>query len=144
MITPLCIDHIVLRTPQLQEMIDFYCDVLGCSVERRTAPEFGLTQLRAGSALIDLVAVDSELGKLGGEAPGKYGNNMDHFCLQIAPIPEQTLIHIFEAAGIPAGEIQTRNGAEGFGPSIYILDPDENQVELRSRLTPEQSNDQVR
>ena len=141
MITPLCIDHIVLRTSQLQKMIDFYCDVLGCSLERQTAPGFGLTQLRAGSSLIDLVDVDSELGKLGGDAPGRYGNNMDHFCLQIAPIAEETLKHLFDAAGIPAGEILTRNGAEGFGPSLYIRDPDENQVELRSRLVSDQVND---
>jgi len=141
MITPLCIDHIVLRTPQLQKMIDFYCDVLGCTIERQTSPEIGLTQLRAGSALIDLVVVDSELGRLGGEAPGRYGNNMDHFCLQIAPVAEDALKQIFVAAGVPVGEIQTRNGSEGFGPSIYIRDPDENQVELRSRLHPDQSND---
>ncbi len=133
-ITPLCIDHVVLRTTQLQKMIDFYCDVLGCSIESQASAKFGLTQLRAGSSLIDLVVVDSEIGRLGGEAPGRYGNNMDHFCLQIAPVEEETLKLIFENAGVAAGEIQTRNGAEGFGPSLYIRDPDSNQVELRSRL----------
>ena len=29
------IDHIVLRVVDLDAMIRFYCDVLGCTVERR-------------------------------------------------------------------------------------------------------------
>ena len=51
------IDHLVLRTSRLEQMLDFYCRVLGCSVERETGPELGLVQLRAGDALIDLVTV---------------------------------------------------------------------------------------
>jgi len=30
MIKPKLIDHIVLRTDLYRELIDFYCDVLGC------------------------------------------------------------------------------------------------------------------
>ncbi len=133
-ISPLEIDHIVLRTQNLTAMKQFYCEVLGCELERETNPQVGLTQLRAGSALIDLVTVDSQLGRLGGEAPGRTGNNMDHFCLQIVPMDQTLLIQTLRSHGIEAGEIQTRYGAEGFGPSIYIHDPDGNQVELRCRF----------
>ena len=52
------IDHIVLRTTKLQAMLEFYTGVLGCKVERETSLKTGLTQLRAGNALIDLVVVD--------------------------------------------------------------------------------------
>ncbi len=76
------IDHIVLRVVDLPKMLAFYCDILGCVVEREVA-ELGLTQLRAGSALIDLVTVDSKLGQQGGRAPEQEGRNLDHFCLQI-------------------------------------------------------------
>ncbi len=82
------IDHIVLRTSNLKAMLHFYSVVLGCKVERETSPELGLTQLRAGNALIDLVAVDSHLGKTGGGAPTATENNVDHFCLQLKPITE--------------------------------------------------------
>ena len=58
MIRPTALDHIVLRTDRYRELIDFYCDVLGCTVERTLSESFGLTQLRAGSALIDIVDVD--------------------------------------------------------------------------------------
>ena len=69
------LDHIVLRTTRLAPMLDFYCGVLGCVVERETSPALGLTQLRAGEALIDLVVVDSELGRVGGGPPAATGND---------------------------------------------------------------------
>jgi len=49
MIKPLAIDHIVLRTENYRNLINFYCDVIGCSLERETSADFGLTQLRAGN-----------------------------------------------------------------------------------------------
>ena len=55
------IDHLVLRVTNLPVMQAFYCDVLGCTVERE-ARDLGLTQLRADSSLIDLVPVDGPLG----------------------------------------------------------------------------------
>lgn len=126
------IDHIVLRTTQLQEMLTFYCEVLGCKIERETSPDIGLTQLRAGDALIDLITVDSRLGKVGGGAPTKTENNVDHFCLQLKPISEDEIKSHLQAHSIEAGNFESRYGAQGLGQSIYIKDPEGNTVELRS------------
>jgi catechol 2,3-dioxygenase-like lactoylglutathione lyase family enzyme len=128
------IDHIVLRTTKLQAMLEFYAGVLGCEVERETSPQTGLTQLRAGNALIDLVVVDSLLGKLGGTAPSQTGNNLDHFCLQLKPISEEEIITHLESNGVEVGEFDDRYGAQGFGKSVYVKDPEGNVVELRSRI----------
>jgi len=128
------IDHIVLRTEHVDRMIRFYTKVLGCEVERATPPETGLTQLRAGESLIDIVAVDSELGHAGGGPPTPKENNLDHFCLRIEPIGEDSLRQWLESQGIDGGGFEIRYGAEGFGPSIYIADPDGNTVELRCEL----------
>ncbi len=87
------IDHVVLRTEQPDALVVFYCDVLGCTLERRTSLELGLVQLRAGNALIDILAVNSELGRLGGAAPGKQGRNMDHFCVLIDPFDEKAILY---------------------------------------------------
>ena len=57
------IDHIVLRVRALPRALVFYRDVLGCRVEREQ-PELGLTQLRAGRSLIDLVTLDGPLHHL--------------------------------------------------------------------------------
>ena len=128
------LDHIVLRTSKLQEMLHFYCTVLGCSVERELSPEFGLVQLRAGTALIDLVAIDSELGRVGGGPPTKGNNNMDHFCLQISTQPEEEISRHLASHGIKTGTFERRYGAQGFGNSIYLSDPEGNTVELRNRI----------
>ena len=128
------IDHIVLRTTKLQVMLEFYTGVLGCQVERKTSPKTGLTQLRAGNALIDLVVVDSLLGKLGGSAPSHTGNNLDHFCLQLKPISEEEMIAHLESNGVEVGEFDDRYGAQGFGKSVYVKDPEGNVVELRSQI----------
>ncbi|MFQ3324034.1 MAG: glyoxylase I family protein [Pseudomonadales bacterium] len=65
MTKPRAIDHILLRTEQNIALINFYCAVLGCVVERPLADDIGLTQLRAGSSLIDIVDVNRKLGKAG-------------------------------------------------------------------------------
>jgi len=128
------IDHIVLRTSKLQAMLHFYCQVLGCSIERETPSEVGLIQLRAGNALIDLVSVDGELGKKGGGAPTLAENNLDHFCLQLSPISETQITRHLQAHGIKHDDFANRYGAQGFGRSIYIHDPQGNMLELRSQI----------
>lgn len=128
------IDHVVLRTDNLEAMMKFYCGVLQCRVERETTAEIGLTQLRAGNALIDLVTVDSHLGRMGGGKPNKTENNLDHFCLQLKFISEQEIRSHLETHGIEVGEFAERYGAQGLGQSIYIQDPEGNTVELRSQL----------
>ncbi|MFT5636280.1 MAG: glyoxylase I family protein [Cognaticolwellia sp.] len=133
MLAVLAIDHIVLRTTKLKEMLEFYTNVLNCTIERETPEETGLTQLRAGSALIDLVVVNSRLGAIGGGAPSKTERNVDHFCLQIKSIPEQDIINYLQKCGIKVGEFSSRYGAQGEGNSIYIQDPEGNDVELRCR-----------
>jgi glyoxylase I family protein len=124
------IDHVVLRVADLEAALAFYTGVLGCAVERRR-DELGLTQLRAGRSLIDLVVVDGPLGRLGGAAPGREGHNVDHFCLRVDPFDLPAILRDLAAAGVRVGEVGTRYGAEGNGPSIYILDPDGNTVELK-------------
>jgi glyoxylase I family protein len=130
------IDHIVLRTDRVEEMVNFYCRILNCTVERTLPEEVGLSQLRAGNALIDIVAVDSKLGRAGGEAPSPTGNNLDHFCLQIEPFEESELLDYLSSHGIETSDFEQRYGAQGFGPSIYIKDPDGNTIELKASKPP--------
>jgi catechol 2,3-dioxygenase-like lactoylglutathione lyase family enzyme len=124
------IDHIVLRVLQLDTMIRFYCDVLGCRIERRQ-DEIGLVQLRAGSALVDLAPVDGKLGKMGGAAPGREGRNLDHVCFRVAPFDADAIRAHLAAHDVQAGPVESRYGAEGEGPSIYLQDPEGNTIELK-------------
>jgi glyoxylase I family protein len=130
MLTIKHLDHIVLRVIDLETMMRFYTEVLGCSVEKVQA-DLGLYQLRAGTALIDLVPVDGPLGRKGGSAPGKEGRNLDHFCLRVEPFDADAIAAHLRAHGAEPAPVASRYGAEGQGPSIYVDDPEGNVVELK-------------
>src|SRR5690606_33551838 len=97
----------------------------------RRQDDIGLVQLRAGSALIDLVPVDSRLGRTGGAAPGAEGRNLDHFCLRVEPFDEAVIRGTLARHGYTAGPVEQRYGARGEGPSIYASDPEGNVVEFK-------------
>lgn len=124
------IDHIVLRVRDLERALVFYCEALGCTVERRQ-DDIGLVQLRAGRSLIDLVPLSGKLGAAGGAAAGAEGGNVDHFCVRVEPFDDAAIRAHLARFAIAAGPTEARNGAEGTGPSIYISDPDGNTVELK-------------
>lgn len=129
------LDHVVLRVRDVAAMRRFYCDVLGCAPEL-DQPEIGLFQLRAGASLIDLVDVEGKLGRQGGAAPGADGHNVDHVCLSVDGYDEAAIVAHLERHGVPVGEIGSRYGAEGQGPSIYLLDPEGNRIELKGPPIP--------
>lgn len=124
------IDHVVIRTLDLEAMIAFYCKVLGCTVERRQ-DEIGLIQLRAGSALIDLIPVEGKLGRMGGRPPGTEGRNMDHLCLAVQDFDLDRIRAELESHGVALGAEGLRYGASGEAVSLYLNDPDGNPLELR-------------
>ncbi|RYD24890.1 MAG: VOC family protein [Lysobacteraceae bacterium] len=114
------IDHVVLRAHDVPALVAFYADTLGCPVERTIE---GLTQLRAGNALIDIVMRDPD---------DRTGGNMDHLCLTLDPFDADKIAAWLGATGVAIGEIATRYGAGGFGVSIYLTDPEGNGLELRA------------
>lgn len=128
------LDHVVLRVRDLEQSLAFYQGVLGCAVEKVQA-KIGLTQLRAGRSLIDLITLDGALGAKGGAGPGAQGRNMDHFALGLTPFDEAAIRAHLSAHGIAVIESGPRYGAEGEGPSVYVRDPDGNVVELKGPPT---------
>lgn len=129
------IDHVVLRVVDLDAMLKFYCEVLGCNIERQQ-PEIGLVQLRAGRSLIDLIPVSGKLGKMGGAAPGTEGRNVDHICFRVEPFDAERIHAELANAGVDGGKVESRYGAEGEGPSIYLHDPEGNMIELKGPAWP--------
>ena len=123
------IDHVVFRVVDLEKVASFYIEVLGARWEKKQE-EIGLYQLRVGSALVDLVPVDGRLGRMGGAAPGKEARNVDHVCFRVLPWDGEAILGQLREHGI-AGEIVSRYGAEGDGPSIYLADPEGNNLELK-------------
>ena len=130
------IDHVVIRVRDLEPMLAFYTEVLGCELAKHNAP-LDLWHLRAGSALIDLVPVDGVLGRSGGasgdtDPPAASGRHVDHVAFKVQPFNASALLAHLQAHGIDAkATLQTRFGAEGDGPSIQFTDPEGNGIELK-------------
>jgi glyoxylase I family protein len=114
------IDHVVLKARDPARLVSFYEDALGCAVERRSGE---LTQLRAGRSLIDIVP---------GGPLDRSGVNMDHLSLCLDRFEPDEVVTWLAAHGVATGEIATRYGAAGFGISMYLTDPEGNELELRN------------
>ena len=124
------IDHLVIRVNDLENMITFYQDVLGCKLERGPG-ENRLAQLRIGHSLIDLVDTNGPLGQEGGDQPNHAAPNMDHVCFHVQPWDTNTIKKHLKQHGVNSGDIATRYGASGMGPSLYLSDPEGNKIELK-------------
>jgi catechol 2,3-dioxygenase-like lactoylglutathione lyase family enzyme len=136
---PLNLDHIVLRVQDIDKSVRFYEGVLGAKVERRVE-KVGLAQMRVGTSMIDLISVDGHLGREGGAGPGKEGRNVDHLCIRIDRFDEDGLIRFLRANGVEPFDIAKRFGADGYGPVMYVRDPDGNMVELKGPSEPVPAN----
>ena len=127
---PAGIDHVVLRVADVPRALAFYEGVLGCRLERRQE-DIGLWQLRAGTALIDLVTIDGVVGRRGGAAPAREGRNVDHVAIAIRPFERERLTAHLAARGVEIeGGAEDNYGATGDSPALYIHDPDGNMIEL--------------
>src|SRR5260221_12050192 len=103
MFTIKSIDHIVLRTNRFKKMLEFYCNVLGGTVEKEQ-PTLRLTQIRMGDNLVDLVEVDNPLVE--------NNPNLDHFCLRISPFNLEALTKYLEQHNITITDQGMRYGAQ--------------------------------
>lgn len=127
-------DHIVLRIRDKTRMLAFYTDILGLTVDR-DRPDLGLTHVRAGPQMIDLITLDGPLGQKGGDGPADTGRNLDHFALQVRPFDEPAIRAHLAAHDVAIVEDGDRYGADGDGFSLYIKDPEGNVVELKGPST---------
>jgi glyoxylase I family protein len=60
---------------------------------------------------------------------------MEHFCLRVDPFdPDAITAHILACGGRPEPKRELY-GADGFGWSIYLRDPEGNRVELKGPPT---------
>jgi catechol 2,3-dioxygenase-like lactoylglutathione lyase family enzyme len=123
------LDHVVLLVDDMDAAKRFYTEVIGCTVDN-ALPQYGMLQLRAGAALIDLVEFTAPEGAWARpEVEG--GRNMDHVALATGPWDPETLRAHLAAHQVEIVEEGMRYGARGDGYSIYVRDPSGNTIELK-------------
>ena len=121
------LDHVVVRARDLEKLVSFYCDVLGCSLERRSKVVDGLVHLRAGISFVDIMQAGDDF-----DPPQGQTGNMDHLCLQVEPFTEEAMTEYLSRHGVDIGEVGQRFGSDGDGLSVYLRDPEGNEVELKA------------
>ena len=123
-------DHIALSVKDRYKMADFYHGVLGLELLREEdfkAKKAPFMSVRVGSMVIDLIpdkkTPDAEEGR----------QRVNHFCLRLEDSVKmadlETYLH--ENKIVITDRAEHNWGAFGYGPSFYVLDPENNSVELK-------------
>jgi glyoxylase I family protein len=126
------LDHIVLNVSDIHRSLDFYTRVLGLSGER-------VEEFKAGTVGFPSVRINPrtiiDLFPAKRVAPGsgeKHNGNLNHFCLVVNADDFPGAIDCLRENQIAIREGPvSRWGAQGKATSIYFLDPDGNEIEIR-------------
>jgi catechol 2,3-dioxygenase-like lactoylglutathione lyase family enzyme len=122
------LDHIVLNVSDAERSLDFYCSILGLKGER-------LDEFRRGEVGFPSVRINEHtLIDLNPREPsaGASGRNLNHYCLVAEDVDFAALLADLRAHGVTiTQEPVSRWGARGRATSIYLLDPDGNEIEIR-------------
>jgi catechol 2,3-dioxygenase-like lactoylglutathione lyase family enzyme len=125
-------DHIVLNVADIDRSLEFYTEVLGLDGER--VDEFrsgkvGFPSVRINEGtIIDLFPARERQPT--GE---KINGNLNHFCLVVDAGEFAAAVEHLKHSRIAIREGPvSRWGARGRATSVYFLDPDGNEVEIRA------------
>ncbi len=124
------LDHIVLRVKDVETSLRFYTQVLGLPAER--VEQWRAGEIRFPSARLNADTIIDFFGSDQKPIGREGAKNQDHFCMVIEPTDMDELAERFKAMGVRVrlGPVP-RWGAHGVATSVYISDPDGNEVELR-------------
>jgi catechol 2,3-dioxygenase-like lactoylglutathione lyase family enzyme len=117
------LDHIVLRTTDVERSLAWYCGELGLEPVR-------VDEWRRGEILFPSVRVNAGtiIDILESE---RTGLNVDHVCLVVEPTDLAALAASGRFEVVGDGPADGLFGARGEATSLYVRDPDGNVVELR-------------
>jgi len=127
------LDHIVLNVGDIDRSLRFYTETLGLEgerVEQFKAGKVGFPSVRVNAGtVIDLFPRKAQSSS---PAKGKADGNLNHFCLVVGADNFAGTVEYLKANDISIREGPvSRWGARGQATSVYFLDPDGNEIEIR-------------
>lgn len=128
------LDHIVLNVRDIDRSLAFYTQVLGLKGER--VQEFKEGKVGFPSVRINERTIIDLFPLKGSEAQEKSAEkakaNLNHFCLVAEKEDFSGIVDYLKGHGVSIREGPiSRWGARGRATSVYFLDPDDNEVEIR-------------
>jgi len=128
------LDHIVLNVGDIHRSLEFYTEVLGLQGERVDefiAGKVGFPSVRINEdTIIDLFP--SRGSPSTRKEAEKTDGNLNHFCMVVGPEDFSGIVDYLAKHQITIREGPiSRWGARGRATSVYFLDPDGNEIEIR-------------
>ena len=128
------LDHVGVKVTDLDRSIRFYSDLFGFEmVDRRMLGNSNVeaAAMEVGGSIIFLLHESSFRARSAEEHGG-----VDHFCLTFTDPEFREILDRTKAMGVRLeGGVMPRTGATGRSDSQYILDPDGNQIEVKTGLS---------
>jgi catechol 2,3-dioxygenase-like lactoylglutathione lyase family enzyme len=127
------LDHIVLNVGDIDRSLHFYTEVMGLTGER-------VEEFRAGNVGFPSVRINDETlidlfpskDRTSNPAAVKITRDLNHFCLVVGADDFSGIVDYLGANKIMIREGPVaRWGARGRALSVYFLDPDGNEIEIR-------------
>jgi catechol 2,3-dioxygenase-like lactoylglutathione lyase family enzyme len=122
------LDHIVLKSDNVERSLAFYCEALGLEGVRVKEWRDGTVRFPSvritGDTLIDIFPSEDSMASAGGQ-------QLDHYCLVLEAGGLDELLVKVENFGLKPGPKLSRWGARGRGESSYVVGPEGVTVELR-------------
>jgi catechol 2,3-dioxygenase-like lactoylglutathione lyase family enzyme len=131
------LDHVGIRASDLDRSVPFYRDMFGFVCEDRRFFPSGTVEaamMRVSDQSVIFLLHDQDAGPL----PATDFGRPEHFCLVFEPDEFEAVMARLEAAGVferlKDCDLRPRTGAQGRTNSKYILDPDNNLIEVKTRI----------
>ena len=122
------LDHIVLKSADVERSLDFYCNTLGLEgirLDDWRAGDVRFPSVRVNAdTIIDIFGTDNSMGDAAGQ-------QFDHYCMVDEPGGLDEILAKVAEFGIEPGPKQSRFGAKGRGESSYLVAPEGVTLELR-------------
>lgn len=126
------LDHVGVKVTDLDRSIRFYTELFGFELVDRRMLGSGNVEAAGLKVADDSLIFLLYNPDFGSHSPEERGG-VDHFCLTFNQETFESILVRMKTLNVrKIGDVVNRTGGTGRSPSQYILDPDNNQIEVKT------------